>query len=260
MAISGGGPEADGYHRTATTAVVGPGRHTIIFANVDSELTVWVGPAQDHWWSGRMQVVAFKDPAQAARRPPRDGPAESESAKHPDKYDSRLLDNRIPTNADLSPVGIGAEGASVKVSHIKVLRDVYYIAMFNNGGRSQGSNRLQDFDPEPDLNYLENWDYLSDPRTWKNYFSKAHMKTCTIKIQPRDPARPEKDRFFVLGDNSPQSSDGRLWEGEWWVDRELLIGKALFIYWPHGWPIPLPILKRLPLYPVPDFQRMHLVR
>ena len=42
----------------------------------------------------------------------------------------------------------------------------------------------------------------------------------------------------MLGDNSAQSSDGRLWVGEWWVERELLIGKALFIYWPHGWEMP----------------------
>ena len=64
------------------------------------------------------------------------------------------------------------------------------------------------------------------------------MKTAEIKLQYPDPARPEKDRFFVLGDNSAQSSDGRLWVGEWWVERELLIGKALFIYWPHGWEVP----------------------
>ena len=61
----------------------------------------------------------------------------------------------------------------------------------------------------------------------------------------------------MLGDNSGQSSDGRLWIGEWWVERELLIGKALFIYWPHGWEIPY---VPLPFNPIPNFQRMHLVR
>lgn len=54
-----------------------------------------------------------------------------------------------------------------------------------------------------------------------------------------------KDEFFVLGDNSPNSQDGR-----WWgkpgignndrfyrrgiVPREYLVGKALFVYWPSG--------------------------
>ncbi len=61
------------------------------------------------------------------------------------------------------------------------------------------------------------------------------MKSCPIELDPSDPVHPDKDQFFVLGDNSAQSSDGRLWKGEYWVDRELLIGKALFIYWPHGW-------------------------
>jgi signal peptidase I len=36
----------------------------------------------------------------------------------------------------------------------------------------------------------------------------------------------------MLGDNSPQSKDSRYW---YTVDRSLLIGKALFIYWPHSW-------------------------
>ena len=56
----------------------------------------------------------------------------------------------------------------------------------------------------------------------------------------------EDDQFFVLGDNSPNSEDGR-----WWnryglsnrgldkyrigtVPRDYLVGKALFVYWPSG--------------------------
>jgi signal peptidase I len=57
----------------------------------------------------------------------------------------------------------------------------------------------------------------------------------------------EEDEFFVLGDNSPNSEDGR-----WWtrpglankgisayrvgiVPRNYLVGKALFVYWPSGY-------------------------
>ena len=43
-----------------------------------------------------------------------------------------------------------------------------------------------------------------------------------------------ENQFFPLGDNSPFSADGRLWGTTHFVDRRLLIGKALFIYWPHG--------------------------
>jgi signal peptidase I len=55
----------------------------------------------------------------------------------------------------------------------------------------------------------------------------------------------EADRFFMLGDNSPRSEDGRWWSnpgkgnnGKIYsrgiVPREYLVGKALFVYWPAG--------------------------
>ena len=134
LAIGGGGPEADGYHRTATTAIVGTGRHTIIFANVDDELTLWVDG----------KVVAFKDPTKPMHAP-HAGQTESESEKHPNQYNSALLNDHVPTAEDLSPVGIAAEGAAVKVSHIKVLRDVYYIAVFNEGKNIRRPSPLKDF-------------------------------------------------------------------------------------------------------------------
>ncbi len=54
-----------------------------------------------------------------------------------------------------------------------------------------------------------------------------------------------KDEFFVLGDNSPNSEDCRLWRAkgkgnngrlyrEGIVPRDYLVGKALFVYWPSG--------------------------
>jgi signal peptidase I len=60
-----------------------------------------------------------------------------------------------------------------------------------------------------------------------------------------NPFTLQQDEFFVLGDNSPNSADGR-----WWnrpgrannglsyhagvVPRDYLVGKALFVYWPSG--------------------------
>ncbi|HET6442800.1 MAG TPA: S26 family signal peptidase, partial [Phycisphaerae bacterium] len=49
--------------------------------------------------------------------------------------------------------------------------------------------------------------------------------------------------FFVLGDNSPKSSDSRLWNLPRPVaPRRNLVGKAIFVYWPsagrrHGIPL-----------------------
>jgi len=237
LSIGGGGAEADGYHRTAKTAVAGVGSHKIIFANVDDELTLWVDG----------KVVAFRNPDKPDAAPAAAVAAGARSEPHPNQYDSALLDDHIPTSADLSPVGIAAEAASVKVSHIKVQRDIYYISVFSEGV-SQSPSPLCDFITPPDL---------SNPRNWKFEFGKENRRPFSlIKLEP-DPAHPEKDRFFVLGDNSAQSSDGRLWRGQYWVERELLIGKALFIYWPHGWQIPY---VPLPVNVVPNYKRMHLVR
>jgi signal peptidase I len=69
------------------------------------------------------------------------------------------------------------------------------------------------------------------------------------------------DQFFVLGDNSAASKDSRLWVEGHHVDRHLLAGKALLIFWPHAWGIPLKIggwQMRLPCWP--NFARMGFVR
>jgi len=61
----------------------------------------------------------------------------------------------------------------------------------------------------------------------------------------------DTDEFFVLGDNSPNSLDGRWWSregignnGHFYrkgiVPREYLVGKALFVYWPGGYEFPWP--------------------
>ncbi|MFZ0033596.1 MAG: signal peptidase I [Sedimentisphaerales bacterium] len=60
-----------------------------------------------------------------------------------------------------------------------------------------------------------------------------------------------EDEFFVLGDNSPNSEDGRWWAKpgignngrsyrEGVVPRDYLVGKALFVYWPGGFEFPWP--------------------
>lgn len=75
----------------------------------------------------------------------------------------------------------------------------------------------------------------------------------------------ETGQFFVLGDNSAASKDSRMWLTGHHVDRELLIGKALVIFWPHAvpasWSVPVKIgglELRLPSWP--NFARMGFVR
>ena len=96
-----------------------------------------------------------------------------------------------------------------------------------------------------------------DPARWnapRGLFAKENRRSIEFRL--------EEDQFFPLGDNSPYSLDARYWmvhgpEGAYWqahhyVERDLLIGKALIIYWPHTWNTPIPFL--------PKFSRMGPIR
>lgn len=76
-----------------------------------------------------------------------------------------------------------------------------------------------------------------------------------------------EDDFFVLGDNSPNSEDGRWWTKKGLankgmspyrvgiVPRNYLVGKALFVYWPSGF---RPFAK-FPFGVIPNVGRMHFI-
>ncbi|MBP7052107.1 MAG: signal peptidase I [Phycisphaerae bacterium] len=73
-----------------------------------------------------------------------------------------------------------------------------------------------------------------------------------IRAVEDSPFELSEDEFFVLGDNSPCSEDGRWWgqptvASKGWkppragiVPRYYLVGKALFVYWPSGFEFPWP--------------------
>jgi signal peptidase I len=130
---------------------------------------------------------------------------------------------------DLAPVGITATGAEITVADLRVLRDLYYVS--------------------------------------------SGTQAALIGREPEEPvvAYPlEADQFFMLGDNSSASKDSRAWGTPehpiHHVDRRLLIGRALVVFWPHavptawnvklaercGWELRLPCL--------PNFARMRFVR
>lgn len=195
-------PEAD-------TAVLGSGSHRVAFANVDDQLLLWVDD----------RLVKFNT-----------------STEYSD------LDNHRPTPADLSPAGIGSEGAEVQIDHLRLLRDIYYISARNGAMNDYGNSQHRDRD------------FFIDPRRWDEF----------ERLQSTDFELGE-GQFLMLGDNSPASKDSRLWDGrdeknnpEYYVKHDLLIGKAVYVYWPHGLdhigPVPVP----LPL--VPNIPKMRLVR
>jgi signal peptidase I len=202
------------YGPTAQTAVRGPGKHEIIFSNCDDQLRLWVDG----------KVVSFDTTTCYA--PLNNG------QPHDDSFAS-----------DFSPVGVGSQGAGLRVSHLKVLRDIYYIA--EKDTHFSAGSALTDFQ-QSDVSRR----VLFDSSLWGAF---DHMQVVEFPLK--------QDQFLALGDNSPKSKDGRLWgrEGfDYFVRRELLIGKALYIYWPHSWNklpgtnIPCPMF--------PNFARMRFVR
>jgi signal peptidase I len=75
----------------------------------------------------------------------------------------------------------------------------------------------------------------------------------------------EAGQYLMLGDNSAASKDSRLWLDGHHVDRRLLIGRALVVFWPHAvpaaWSVAVPFPGwdlRLPSWP--NFGRMRFVR
>ena len=74
----------------------------------------------------------------------------------------------------------------------------------------------------------------------------------TPRATAKEPFQLNADEFFVMGDNSPNSEDGRWWgepkvsskgtepPREGVVPRYYLVGKALFVYWPSGFEFPWP--------------------
>lgn len=90
--------DAAPYRLSAQTEVRGPGRHEIVFSNVDDQLRLWVDG----------DVVPFGDRDAATCYLP--------------------LPNGRPLPSDRAPVGIASRGAALRIGHLRVKRDVYYRA------------------------------------------------------------------------------------------------------------------------------------
>jgi signal peptidase I len=197
------------FHPQAETAVKGTGTHQVQFANIDDQLLLWVDG----------DVVEFDAPT---TYPP--------------------FSSKLPTTADLAPVGIGAKNADLTVAHLKIDRDIYY-----TNRRDVGTNWNRFLSSNPTSQQIET--FLSTPDQWEA-FQKLPSEEYDVAV----------GEYLALGDNSPSSGDSRYWRN---VARELLIGKAFFVYWPHAWEttpslsLKVPVIQRelrVPFYP--NFWRM----
>ncbi|MGA2799406.1 MAG: signal peptidase I [Thermoguttaceae bacterium] len=220
-ALSISGDDMQSFRRIAETNFRGPGKYNLMFSNCDRQLLLWINDS----------VVKFDSPA---------------------TYGD--LKNTCPTELDLSPVRVASLGLKMKLSHLKVKRDIYYIATNKESrlivNRYKGKGELIDYIQLPPMLAMKKVDqFFSDPTQWKAAFDQSNM--CEIEFQMKD------DQYFALGDNSAKSQDSRLWFAPQ-IDRDLLKGKALFIYWPHTWDR-IPYVN-IPFPYFPNFSRMHFIK
>jgi signal peptidase I len=227
-AVDGRAGEVRDIKAAGQTPIKSGGEYQIKFANVDDQLLLWVDD----------ELVdcgdATYDPEESLGG--REGLVPWASA------------NAAEDQGDLAPVGVAARGAKLEVTRLAVLRDIYYIATEYPGDMQH----TIDYDtPRVSLE-----DLFRQPSEWQHFETRRKV-SFDIK----------EGQLFVMGDNSPESKDCRLWmmpdrreggiPGGAYLDRKLLIGKAICVFWPHSWGS-IPGLPWLPGFP--NFGDMRLVR
>lgn len=184
---------------SAQTPIKGPGQYTIAYANVDDRVCLWVN---NGWFNSGL--IPFGSDAEFT-----------------------APENRSPQDADLNPVGFATKGLSARVSKLLLERDIYYRAeSVPNTGYDSHEQEI------PSLVRIR--ESFSDPAEYADLYQRNAREAVFKPLG--------SDEFFAMGDNSPRSMDSRLWpnqrnaENRHAVSRQALLGKAFFIYWPHGIP------------------------
>ena len=222
----------------ASTPIRGKGDYELRLANFDDQLLLWVdGKLVD--MDGRYEIAG----GEAARR------------------------ERIPRTSaidpgDLAPAGVGLDGALATIERLRIYRDIYYIA--------DSWQRKRMFVNDYDINELS---AVSGVNAGRAMIELPSMPEWWPALEARRSAEFETgpDQFFMMGDNSAESLDSRLWlggnqrdvgrPGGSYLERSQLVGKAIWVYWPHAW-YTVPYLKfggrEIPVWP--NFSDMRSVR
>lgn len=227
---------------SAQTKVTAGRDYQLRFSNCDDQLLFWVDG----------KVVQFDHPTTFDARLFR-----TDANNHPHYSQTDL--------ADASPVAIAARGGKTTVHSLRIDRDKYYIATdnANRGIHDYDMNQIRQ-SVGGSLSIADIQATFAKPQEWSDAPFWEARQSVTFEM--------EEDQFFPMGDNSPESLDARCWAGtkaqhhlprgvnrdawRWsndsYVPRELLVGKALVVFWPHSWNSPVPF--------TPNFKRMKLIR
>jgi signal peptidase I len=199
---------------TADSPIRGPGKYEVMFSNADDQLRLWINS----------RPIDFDA----------------------DCYDpSRRLHPAWSKNdpGDAEPLGVSATGLAVSVSRLRVWRDIYYSSV---KGDSIGGDARNESGQSPQLIRA----VMVNPQHWESAEAKRILGE---RFRDGGPMfELEKQQFLPMGDNSPDSLDARIWNGDHFVSGELMIGRALYVFWPHVKSTPIPYW--------PNFERMGPIR
>lgn len=219
---------------TAQTSLRAGDRYRVRFSNCDDQLLLWVDG----------KLVEFDRPT---------------------TFESRLFRNNDENHPryskadplDAAPVAIGLQGGNGTIHALRIYRDKYYIATSNS------NYGISDYDVSGFTNQ-EYQQLFTMPDLWNDFRGWSARRTVTFELND--------DQYFPMGDNSPESLDARCWAGTkqriplprgvnrdawiWsdksYVPRDLLVGKAVVVFWPHSWNSPVTFM--------PNVKRIKLIR
>ncbi|MEO1526359.1 MAG: signal peptidase I [Planctomycetota bacterium] len=222
---------SNGKSPTAQTPLTAGGSFEIRFSNCDDQLLLWVDDelitfdAETTFNTHNFRTAADNHPHY------RDG-------LHP---------------LDGAPVGIGVRGTA-SIDGFRLYRDKYYCAT------DDSMNGISDYRSPRDRQRVSY--AIGTPSAWEQNVPWESRRKVSFDMG--------EDQFFPMGDNSPESLDARCWAGAKrrfmplperfeerayqyadasYVPRDLLVGKALLVFWPHHWrsPVPHPNISRIRL-------------
>lgn len=203
---------------TAQTNLKGTGTYHIEYVNADDKIHLWINNG----------LVTF------------DAPNYSRTGVPIPQYS-------VDDPGDAEPVGIGTKNLKASISRLKVVRDIYYTSAKGRGRDTMNETRFS---------YNQIKMIQQNPEFWKTEDALAYFNEKKGGTKPmfvlEDSENGDRDQFLPIGDNSPLSLDGRVWDGPNYVERDMLIGRAMLIYWPHAKNKPLPVW--------PNFERMGFIR
>jgi signal peptidase I len=239
--FSGNGKSVESV--SAETDVVAGERVSIRLSNADDQLLLWIND----------RVIEFDGPTTFDHREYR-SPSEDRPHYKPGEHP-----------LDAAPLAIAVRGGTATVRRLKVDRDKYYVATkaSNDGLNDYDSAKMRET-RLPGSSGAIMQQLLVSPSAWDSFTGWDARRTVDFDL--------DADQFFPMGDNSPESADARCWtefnadylrsrkvdgEAYQWADknyvpRDLLVGKAVMVFWPHTWTEPFPI--------TPNFKRIQLIR